>query len=154
MKDIRLILHDIRSAYNVGSIFRTADGAGVSKIYLTGYTPEPKDKFGRWRNDISKVALGAEKNIPWGKYTNIEILIEDLKKEGLKVIAVEQDSRSKDFNKFKKSESTVFILGNETEGISKDILKQADEILEIRMKGKKESLNVSVVAGIVLFNTI
>jgi len=152
MKSTHIILHNIRSAYNVGSIFRTADGAGVSKIYLTGYTPEPKDRFGRWRKDISKVALGAEKLIPWEKQKDIISLIKALKKDGFKIIAVEQDKKSLNYKDLKLQTKQAFIFGNEVGGIEKSILKQADLIIEIQMKGKKESLNVSVTAGIILFN--
>ena len=153
MNETRIILHNIRSAYNVGSIFRTADGAGVSKVYLTGYTPEPKDKFGRWRKDISKVALGAEKSIPWEKHKDILELIEKLKYKSFQIVAVEQDKKSRNYRNLKLKQKRAFIFGNETEGIEKSILKKADVILEIRMEGKKESLNVSVAVGIILFNT-
>jgi len=150
---ISIILHDIRSAYNVGSIFRTADGAGVGKIYLTGYTPEPKDKFGRWRKDIGKVALGAEKSVSWKYQKNIEDAITELRENGFQIIAIEQDKKSLNYKDLKLKAKQAFIFGNETEGLSRDILKQADIIAEIKMKGKKESLNVSVATGIILFST-
>ncbi|HJN63006.1 MAG TPA: TrmH family RNA methyltransferase [Candidatus Paceibacterota bacterium] len=148
-----IILHNIRSAYNVGSVFRTADGAGVSKVYLTGYTPTPKDRFGRYRKDISKVALGAEKIIPWEYSKNIDIVLNKLKKEKVRVVAVEQDKKSKDYKKLKIKSKTTFIFGNEVNGLSKSVLKKTDSIVEVKMKGEKESLNVSVVVGIILFNS-
>ena len=162
MQEIYLILHNIRSVYNVGSIFRTADTAGVSKIFLTGYTPVPKDRFGRERKDISKVALGAEKNIEWEKIKNIGTLIKKLKKEEFFIIGVEQSKKSIDYKKisarggpaFGWKEGLVFIFGNEVNGISKSILDKCDIITEIPMKGKKESLNVSVSAGVVLFRVL
>src|SRR6202161_1773486 len=89
-----LILHNIRSVYNVGSIFRTADAAGVSKIILTGYTPTPLDRFKRPRPDLHKVALGAEQTIPWEYIKNPYAAITKLKAEGVTVVAVEQDMRS------------------------------------------------------------
>lgn len=151
---VDLILHNIRSVYNVGSIFRTADAAGVSKIYLTGYTPTPLDRFGRPRKDIAKVALGAEKTVPWEHVPNIKPLLKKLKKEKTAIVAVEQSPRSKDYKKFKSSGRTALILGNEVGGIEKNILKQCDHVLEIPMRGEKESLNVSVAAGVVLFRVL
>ena len=149
-----LILHNIRSAYNVGAIFRTADAVGVSKIYLVGYTPAPLDRFGRPRKDIAKAALGAEKTIPWDHTARIGEVFKKLKKEKTKIIAIEQSSRSVDYKKFKLTAPTAFLLGNEVEGLSKNLLKQCDTTIEIPMRGKKESLNVSVAAGVVLFRVL
>jgi 23S rRNA (guanosine2251-2'-O)-methyltransferase len=150
-----LILHNIRSTYNVGAIFRTADAVGISKIYLSGYTPMPTDKFGRYRKDISKTALGAEKSIPWEHHKSIGSLISKLKKEGVQLIALEQSERSIDYRKAKEKirtkEKTTLIFGNEVRGISKQILEKCCVVAELPMKGKKESLNVSVVAGIAMF---
>ncbi|TSD03156.1 MAG: tRNA/rRNA methyltransferase SpoU [Parcubacteria group bacterium Athens0714_16] len=151
---VYLILHDIRSNHNVGSIFRTADAVGVSKIFLTGYTPAPVDRFGRDVNEISKTALGAEKNIEWKKVKSISTLIKKLKKDDFLIIGVEQSKKSVDYKKIKTNSSTVFIFGNEVKGISKSILDKCDVITEIPMKGKKESLNVSVSAGVVLFRIL
>lgn len=148
---ICLALHNIRSTHNVGSIFRTADAAGVSKIYLCGLTPAPTDRFGRIRKDIAKSALGAEKTVVWESVADIRSLVEKLKKEKVKIIGLEQDSKSVNYKKIKFVKNTLIILGNEVDGIEKEILKACDEIIEIPMKGKKESLNVSVAAGIVLF---
>lgn len=149
-----LILHNIRSVYNVGAIFRTADAAGISKIYLTGYTPAPLDRFGKVRKDIAKSALGAEKTVPWEQSARIGDIVKKLKKEKTKIVAIEQSPRSIDYKKFKMSGATAFILGNEVGGIEKNILKQCDKVIEIPMRGKKESLNVSVSAGIVLFRVL
>lgn len=149
-----LILHDIRSNHNVGSIFRTADAVGISKIFLTGYTPTPTDRFGREVKEISKTALGAEKNIKWEKIKNIGTLIKKLKKEKFLVIGVEQSKKSVDYKKIRIKSPAVFIFGNEVKGISKSILDKCDIVTEIPMKGKKESLNVSVSAGVVLFRVI
>jgi len=153
MQSIVVILHNIRSTHNVGSVFRTADAVGVSKIYLTGYTPAPIDEFKRERKDISKVSLGAEKNVPWKK---VEILstLENLKSDGYSIVALEQSLKSVDYKKIKISGKTVIILGNEVGGIEESILKKCDQIAEIPMKGKKESLNVSVAAGIFLFRLL
>lgn len=146
----KLILHNIRSAHNVGSIFRTAEGAGVRKIYLSGYTPAPIDRFGRKRKDLAKVALGAEDMIEWEKSDDIQTLISNLKKDG-RVIAVEQSPDSVDYTVFSEPESVTYIFGNEVEGIEEDVLNSVDMIVEIPMKGDKKSLNVSVSAGIILF---
>lgn len=149
-----IILHNIRSAYNVGSILRTADAVGVSKVYMTGYTPSPVDDFGRKRKDISKVALGAEDSLEWQYYSSISSLLKKLKKEKVQIIAIEQSEKAIDYRKVKCKSSCVFILGNEVKGLSKSILDKADIIAQIPMKGKKESLNVAVSAGIALFRIL
>ncbi len=151
-KEIYLILHNIRSLYNVGSVFRTADAAGVKKIYLTGYTPAPVDRFGKIRPEIHKTALGAETTVKWQKYKDIGPLIAKLKKQKIKIVAAEQARNSIDYKKFKPRYPVVLIFGNEVRGLSKQILKKCDSVIEIPMHGKKESLNVSVSAGIILFS--
>lgn len=151
---LAVILNDIRSVHNVGAIFRTADAVGVDKLYLTGYTPAPKDRFGRDRSDLSKTALGAEKTVKW-EQGDIQKILSDLKLEGYTIICVEQDKSSVDYRKLSEIEGDkVLVLGNEVSGISKDILSQSDYIIELPMKGKKESLNVSVTAGIVLYEAV
>ena len=149
MKKVILILHDIRSAENVGSIFRTSDACGVSRIYLTGYTPSPIDRFGRARRDIAKAALGAEKTLAWeaGKITSV---LKTLIKNGFEIVAVEQSPKSIDYKKFRAKKPVALIFGNEVSGVPSAILKNCDSIIEIQMRGKKESLNVAVSAGIVL----
>ena len=149
-----ICLYNIRSVFNVGSIFRTADGAGVSKIYLVGVTPAPVDRFGRVRKDLAKVALGAEKNVAWEARKSASALLRELKREGFKIVAIEQSPKAIDYKKVKLTPKICFVLGEETRGLSKNILKMADEIAEIPMKGKKESLNVSVSAGIALFRIL
>lgn len=162
MSKITVVLHNIRSLHNVGSIFRTADAAGVYKIYLCGITPSPKDEFGRWRSQINKVALGAEKYIDWEKVNSTTRLIEQLKKDNYLVIAVEQDKRAIPYYELKYPPSpglqgTVFdrnialVLGNEVRGLSPKVLRLADKIVEIPMYGQKESLNVSVAFGIIIY---
>ncbi len=149
-----ILLHNIRSAENVGAIFRTADAAGISKIYLSGYTPLPIDRFGRPRKDIAKAALGAEQTILWEVVPDIVAHIEVLKKEGATIVAIEQSSRAVDYKTISPQPKMVFLLGNEVEGIAPEILLQADVIAEIPMHGKKESLNVSVACGIALFRIL
>jgi len=152
--EIFVVLENIRSAHNVGSIFRTSDAVGVSKIFLCGYTPAPEDRFGRERADISKVALGAEKTLAWEHFENATDLIKKLKKNGAHIVAVEQAPNSVSIKTIKTKPKTVFIFGNETEGLPQNILKLCDEIAEIPMRGKKESLNVSVSVAIALYLTV
>jgi tRNA G18 (ribose-2'-O)-methylase SpoU len=179
-KDFRLMLDNIRSVHNVGSIFRTAETVGVTKMYCIGTTPVPVDRFGLKRKDLTKVSLGAEDMVAWEYSVNGIALIKRLKKEGFIVVALEQAENSIDYRKVKKqikilnkdqinrmtksnekifdlknnksnAEKILLILGNEVGGVSKSLLKLSDVIAEIPMKGKKESLNVSVSAGIMMF---
>ena len=149
--DIHILLHNIRSAHNVGSIFRTSDAIGVSKIYLSGYSPLPIDRFGRSAKEITKTALGSEKNIVWQGIKNPQKLIEKLKEDGYQVIAIEQGENSLDYKKFQVKQKCLVLVGNEVLGLSKQLKDQCDVLLEIPMHGKKESLNVSVAFGIVMF---
>jgi len=149
-----VILHNIRSVHNVGSVFRTSDAMGVSKIYLTGYTPTPLDRFGRERKDVAKSALGAQKSVEWEYVKSASVVVKKLKKEKFEIVAVEQSSQSIDYKKFITKQNVAFLFGNEVRGVSKSLLKKCDKIIEIPMRGKKESLNVSVSAGIVLFRVL
>lgn len=153
---IYLLLDNIRSVHNVGSIFRTAETLGISKIYCAGTTPTPVDRFGRKRNDFAKVSLGAEDMINWEYVEESKTagLIEKLKIERFKIIALEQAKNSVDYKKIKPENKILVILGNEVEGVSKSLLKLADVVAEIPMKGKKESLNVSVATGVFLFRIL
>lgn len=153
-KEIRLILDNVRSVHNVGSIFRTAEAAGVSKIYCVGTTPRPNDRFNQKRNDFAKVALGAEDMIPWEHVEDADQLVSELKADGYYIIGVEQAINSTNYKKVKPGKKTVLILGNEINGVSPELLKKSDVIAEIPHYGKKESLNVSVAAGILIFNLL
>ncbi len=158
MSDICILLDNIRSVHNVGSIFRTAETIGVSKIYCIGTTPTPNDRFNKKRSDFAKVALGAEDLVAWEQEEtgSALTLVKQLKKQGFHVIAIEQAKGSIDYRKVKvKVKSKVlFIFGNEVEGISKSLLKLADVVAEIPLQGKKESLNVSVAVGIALYRIL
>ncbi|MDI6717852.1 MAG: TrmH family RNA methyltransferase [Patescibacteria group bacterium] len=163
------VLHNIRSLHNVGSIFRTADAAGIEKIYLCGITPGPKDIYGRPQTQFTKVSLGAEDYLLWEKSKSALTVIKKLKKTGCKILAIEQSKNSVPYYSLKtyksrrqsietpaeaselKSLKTALVVGNEVKGLTKSILNEADEILEIPMFGKKESLNVAVAFGIVAF---
>lgn len=154
-----VILHNIRSLYNVGSIFRTADAAGVSKIYLCGITPRPIDEFGRPREQLTKVSLGAEKYVEWEYFKFTSKLIDKLKMQGYKIFAIEQNKKSIPYYKANRKaqiakRKIALVLGSEIKGLTDSILKRSDKILEIPMKGRKESLNVGVAFGIIAFNLI
>jgi tRNA G18 (ribose-2'-O)-methylase SpoU len=135
----------------VGAIFRTAEGVGVSKIYLTGYTPAPVDEFGRANKEIAKTALGAEKTLRWERIENIFELIPKLKTEDWQLIALEQAKNSVDYREVTLGEKAVVLVGNEVEGVGEEILKLCDQVAEIPMRGSKESLNVAVAIGVALF---
>ena len=149
-----LILHNIRSAENVGAIFRTADAAGITKIYLVGITPAPLDRFDRPRKDIAKAALGAELSVSWQSAKTISPIISILKKEGYTIVAVEQSPKSVDYKTVTCGQETAFILGSEVDGIPGAVLAKCDIVAELPMRGMKESLNVSVAAGIALYRML
>ena len=144
-----LILPDIRSCHNVGAMFRTADAFGVDKIFLVGYTPHPP------KPQIDKVALGAEKWIPWEEKKDLRRLVVALKKDGVKIVGLEKTKKSEEIEKFKKEIKEIsdlaLVVGNEVDGIRPGILKLCDYVVHIPMYGKKESLNVSVAAGIAMY---
>jgi 23S rRNA (guanosine2251-2'-O)-methyltransferase len=148
-----IILDNIRSILNVGSIFRTADAIGNCEIWLVGVTPAPIDRFGRERNDLKKTALGAEKNLIWRQISNENILeeLEKISQDGFEIISVEQNKQAIDYKKVSPKEKCAIIFGSETDGVSLEILKNSGIIAELKMSGQKESLNVSVTAGIVLY---
>ena len=159
MNTKQIILDNIRSAHNVGSIFRSSDGAGVEKIYLVGPTPTPVDRFGRPQPEIVKTSLGASESLAWehvGDAGSESVaqslsLITQLKAEGFSIVAVEQSVNSVSFYDFEVPEKVVYIMGAEVEGVHQELIDAADVVVEIPMIGMKESLNVSVTAGIVLF---
>lgn len=152
MKGLVLILDNIRSVHNVGSIFRTAETAGVYKVYCLGTTPIPVDRFGKKRSDFAKVALGAEELVPWEYLPDAKKLITKLKNDGFIIVALEQDKKSAIYNKIPKHDKVALIVGNEVGGVDKSLLRKADYIAEIPMKGQKESLNVSVATGIMIYS--
>jgi tRNA G18 (ribose-2'-O)-methylase SpoU len=148
-----VICHNIRSAYNIGSIFRTADGAGVSKIILGGYSahpPHPK---------LEKVALGAQNYISYEIVGKTWQTIEKLKKKGYNIVALEKIKKvypeakrgAKNIFTFKPRFPLALVLGNEVRGLSKKILDRCDSIVSIPMHGRKESLNVSVAFGVAIY---
>ncbi len=142
-----LLLDRIRSMHNVGSIFRTCDGAGVSKLVITGYTATPP------RKEISKTALDADQVVPWEYISDPLEAISRLRDEGYTIVAVEKNASSKDMREvsFLEKENVCFILGNEVDGVSDMILDVVDHTIHLPMLGLKESLNVSVCAGALLY---
>lgn len=158
-----LILHNIRSAHNVGSMFRTADGAGVDQVILSGYTPCPPTLHAsatggpmplyltQAQKALAKTALGAEQSMPWKRVASFSRLITQLKKDGYEVIALEQAMGSVDYRTYHPQKKVALIVGNEVGGVEEKTMKRCDVILEIPMRGKKNSLNVSVATGIALY---
>ena len=144
-----VICDSIRSLHNVGSVFRAADGAGIDKIYLCGITGKPDTE--KHKRQISKVALGAQKSVEWEYVKQSWRLVEKLKKEGYKIISLEQTPQSINYTKFKPKFPLALIIGNEGKGVKKSILDRSDKVIEIPMRGVKESLNVSVAFGIVAY---
>jgi len=152
MRKVYCVLDNIRSVYNTGATFRTADGAGVEKMYLVGTTPPPIDRFGREREDFKKVSLGAEKAVLWEYFNSAKEVVEELKRLNVSIVAVEQSEGSRFYDETSIGGDVALVFGNEVEGVQETFLKEADHILEIPMRGKKESLNISVSAGIILYH--
>lgn len=140
-----VILNNIRSLHNVGSIFRTADAAGVDKIFLCGITGKPIDP------KVKKVSLGAEESVPWEHACQAWRVVEELKRQGFQIVSLELAKGSMDYRKFKPSKKVALIVGNEVKGVSPGLLKRSDAIIHIPMRGKKESLNVSVAFGVAVY---
>lgn len=153
-----LVLHDIRSAHNVGSMFRTADGAGVNEIILSGYSPVPPKKEALYLTDadkaLRKTALGAEDTVPWKKVASLTRCINQLKKGGYQIVALEQAEGSIGYQQYQPPAKVALIVGNELTGVEKKILDRSDVIIELPMHGAKNSLNVSVATGIALYQII
>jgi tRNA G18 (ribose-2'-O)-methylase SpoU len=161
MRDIVLIVHDVRSTHNVGSLLRTAEGLGVSHIYFTGYTPYPPlsahderlphiaQKLGK---QIQKTALGAEATVPWSPRNDISVLLEQLRADGFRLVALEQDKRSVLLPEYSPPAKIALLIGREVEGIDPELLALADDILEIPMFGSKESFNVVQATAITLYH--
>ncbi len=141
-------LHDIRSLYNVGSAFRTADAFGIKKIHLSGYTPHPP------RPEISKTALGGEEYVSWAAHGNSVDALKKRKEEGEHLVAVEQTRQSRPIHQFipPKDTGVCLVFGSEVTGLDGDLLELSDECVEIPQFGEKHSFNVSVTIGMVLYH--
>ncbi len=158
-RKINVIVHNIRSAHNAGSILRTAEGLGVNRVYLTGYTPYPVGKNDlrlphiakKVDSKISKTALGAEKSNIWEHEKDINLVINTLKNNGWTICGLEQKNRSTPINKYSAPEKITLVFGNEIIGIEPEVQKLCDEIIEIPMFGKKESFNVVEAGTMAMF---
>jgi len=142
------LCENIRSLYNVGSIFRTSDAVRLEKLYLTGYTGYPP------RKEIDKTALGAVDSVKWVHFKDPLEAIDQLKKQKIPLVALEHTSESVVYTDFKFNYPFCLVLGNEVEGISEEVLKETDTSIEIPMYGLKQSLNVSVAYGVVMYSLL
>ena len=144
---IIVVLDNVRSSYNVGSVFRSADAFLIKAIYLCGITARPPHR------EIHKTALGAIESVDWKYYENTEQAVGELKKESFRIIAIEQADGSSPLNsfEFKRLEKLAIILGNEVTGVGESVMKHADDCIEIPQEGTKHSLNISVSAGVVMW---
>lgn len=160
MSEIILIAHNLRSCHNVGSLLRTAEGLGVSKVYLTGYTPFPIFDGDtrlphialKLTKQISKTALGAENMVAWQHAETIEEVLQDLRAKDFTIAAVELAPNAVPLPSFKPPQKIALIMGREVEGIEPEVLAQCDHILEIPMTGRKESFNVAQAAAMALYH--
>lgn len=160
VKSVILIAHNLRSCHNVGSLLRTAEGLGVHKVFLTGYTPYPKydgdtrlpHLANKIHKQISKTALGAEETQPWTHFDDIARLIDKLRQEGYMVAAVEQAPGSILLPEFDAPDKIALLVGREVEGVEPEVLKLCEKTLEIPMFGKKESFNVAQAAAMALYH--
>lgn len=145
-----VILDDVRSMHNVGSVFRTCDGFAVTALYLCGYTPQPPHR------DIHKTALGATDTVIWRHFTSVTDAISQCKADGYKIWAVEQVHNSISLQQFhpQPEEKIALVLGNEVSGVSEEAIKLSDGCIEIPQWGTKHSLNISVAAGVVLWEIV
>lgn len=148
MMPVFTLLENIRSLHNVGSIFRSSDGAGVSRIFLTGYTGTPP------RDQISKTALGAELTVPWKQYKQPMNIIRRLKQQGVQIVALETGEHAEDLFRFEPRWPLCLMVGNEVEGLSNKLMEASDMTLKIPMMGTKESLNVSCAYSIAIYELL
>lgn len=145
---LHVIANDIRSRENVGALFRTCEFLGVEKLWLTGYTPAPPD------SKVLKTALGAEKSLNWEKQTEVGAVIDRLKSRGYDLVGLEIDERAKDLSQYRGSKKIALLLGNEVTGIARSLLDKCDEVVMIKPRGKKESLNVTIAAAIACWKVL
>jgi len=142
------VLENVRSAYNVGSVFRTADAFLIEAVYLTGYTAKPPHK------EIKKTALGAEDTVSWKHFLAAKEAIQQLKEDGYKVFAVEQVENSISLEKFDADDKVAVIFGNEVTGVEQSTIALCDGTIEIPQLGMKHSLNIATAAGVVLWEIV
>ncbi len=145
---IYVIVENVRSLFNVGSIFRAADGVRAQKVFLTGFTGSPP------RPEIDKVALGADKAVPWSSHQDTLSVISDLRRNGVCVLALEKTDGSVDFQDYPYRFPVALVLGHELSGVSEETLSKCDGCIHIPMQGIKRSLNVSVACGVLLYELL
>lgn len=149
MRQVVVVLSDLRSLYNVGSFFRTSDGAGVQEIICCGITGTPKNKR------LWKVSLGAEQTVAWRYVEFTSTVLTELQQAGYQIVAAELTDTSVEYTKAKYTEKVVLVFGSEpTKGLTEDILKLCDVTVHVPMRGKKNSLNVAVVGGILIYHLL
>jgi 23S rRNA (guanosine2251-2'-O)-methyltransferase len=148
MPELHVIANDIRSRENVGAIFRTCEFLGVSKLWLTGYTPTPPDP------KLLKVSLGAEKAVVWEQAVDVRTALDRLKKDGFRISGLELDQRAVLLSDYDAADRVALLLGNEVTGIPPSLLDRCDDVVMIAKNGKKESLNVAVAAGIAMWSIL
>lgn len=160
-RSIILIAHNLRSCHNVGSLLRTSEGLGATKVILTGYTPYPAKPHGDTRmphiaakidRQIHKTALDAEKNMTWEQNDDVFATLDDLRSQGYTIAAVEQVPGSEALPQFAPPDKIALLVGREVEGVEPEIVAACDLALEIPMFGRKESFNVAVAAAIALYH--
>lgn len=155
VRDIIVIVHNIRSMFNVGSIVRSAEGFGVSTVFTTGWTPSPDHGLPHVRqklaSELQKTALGAEAMVNLQYKEDIIRLLNTLKRDGYRIVGLEQDARSIGLPDYQPPAKVALLLGEEVDGIAPELLDKCDDLIEIPMFGHKESFNVSVAAGIALY---
>jgi tRNA G18 (ribose-2'-O)-methylase SpoU len=145
MTVLHFIAHDIRSAQNVGSLLRTCDSLGVAKLWLTGYSPEPSHPR------VAKTALGAQSSVAWEKAIDVVSVIDGLRRDGFRIIGLELDGRAVELASYRPSDKVALLLGNEVVGIPPSLRALCDDLVFIEQMGIKESMNVSVAAGIAAY---
>src|SRR3989344_6330481 len=160
VRKIALVVHNVRSAHNVGSILRSCEGLGINKVYLSGYTPYPSQESDqrlphesvRIDKQIQKTALGAEKSLNWAHEPDINELIGHLSDDNYQIVALEQTKVAIKLRDFKPSGKIALVCGSEVGGLDKSILEKCDVHVQIPMLGKKESFNVAVASAIALYH--
>ncbi len=148
MKNLHILAHNIRSAENVGSLFRTCDSLGASKLWIVGYTPGPDS------SKVKKTALGAQDSVPWEKVVDIRELVDSLRSQGFRIVGLELDERAQSLEAYAAPEKVALVLGNEVEGIPPWVRDMCDDLVFIRQRGIKESLNVSVATAIAAYEIL
>jgi tRNA G18 (ribose-2'-O)-methylase SpoU len=143
--ELHLVVHNIRSAHNVGSMLRSADSLGATKVWIVGYSPAPD------LPKVQKTALGAEGYVPWEQLPEVEDAIARLRADGFRIAGLELDDRAVDLFDYAVPKRLALVVGNEVEGIPPSIRGLCDDLIKIPQRGKKESLNVAVAAAIAMY---